>query len=284
MKSRLTLALFVPLIMYLLILLLTTNPQWVLTMFSIGLAYGSLSYLISIRRLFYLAEASPHIALFLFTISTLILGFYGLETLFLSVSIGTLVMIILGVKMSGLRDHDKNISLLIGLSASLNVLVLYFSIRFNPRGFSLSALFIGDPLLTTTRDVLATLAIAVLTSISITLTLREQLITSIDREFAKISNIKTWFYDSLAYTLLAVNTIGLIRVTGFILQHVLALMPPIAISMVKRDLWTSYLLTIVSTIYASLLSLNASLLIGVPPSGIIGLIYTAYIVITYMKR
>ncbi|MEM4586888.1 MAG: hypothetical protein QXZ39_04065, partial [Desulfurococcaceae archaeon] len=93
-----------------------------------------------------------------------------------------------------------------------------------------------------------------------------------------------WLYDSLAYATLAINTIGLLRITGFILQHVLALLPSVAISMIKKSLWESYLLTIVSTTYIALASLNVSILLGVPPSGIIGLAYIFYFIIIYLKR
>lgn len=284
MNTKLYLASILPLAMYSVILLKVTEPAWVITMLSIGLAYGSLSYLISIRKLFYLAEASPHIALFIFTLSTLTLGFYGLETLMLSIFIGVFIMTLLGLATSRTRDQDKNVSLIVGLSASFNVLTLYILIRSNPRGFSLTSIFIGDPLLSTTRETAVALTIALFTLVIITLTLREQLITSIDREFAKISKLKTWFYDSIAYAILAINTIGMLRITGFILQHVLALLPSVAISAIKRSLWESYVLTITSTVYITLLSLNASLLIGVPPPGIVGLAYIVYLVVIYMKR
>lgn len=284
MDKSLCLALIIPVAMYAAILTHLVEPTWVITMLSIGLAYGSLSYLISIRRLFYLAEASPHIALFTLTLTTIVTGFYGLESLLLSILIGIFIVATLGLTTSGAKDLDKNISILIGLSASLNVLTLYFLLKTNPRGFSFTTIFIGDPLLTTSSEAIITLTIALLTLIINTLTLREQLIVSIDREFAKISNLKTWLYDSLAYVILALNTIGLLRVTGFILQHVLALLPSVAISMIRRSLWESYVLTIVSTTYITLASLNISILLGIPPSGVIGLAYIAYFIVIYMKR
>lgn len=270
--------------MYTAVLLLLTDPKWVVTMVSLGLSFGSLSYLISIRRLFYLAESSPHIALFIFTLSTLIIGFYGLETLLLSISIGVFTIVILGVSTRKTKDQDKNVSLMIGLSASLNVLTLYVLMKSNFRGISLATIFIGDPLLTTTQETITSLTIALITLTTVTLTLREQLITSIDKDFAKVAKLRTWLYDSIAYATLALNTIGLLKITGFILQHVLALLPPIAISMMKRGLWESYLLTIISTAYIALLSLNASLILGIPPSGVIGLTYIIYIVAIRMKR
>lgn len=284
MNKTLYLVSILPLLIYIAILVLIVEHSWVITMLSIGLAYGSLSYLISIRKLYYLAEASPHIALFIFTLSIIITGFYGLESFLLSITIGIFTITLLGLTTGKTRDLDKSLSLLIGLSSSFNVLALYFLLKTNPRGLSFTTIFIGDPLLTTTREAYVSLAIALFTLMTTTVTLREQLIISIDRDFAKISSIKTWLYDSLAYATLAINTIGLLRITGFILQHVLALLPSVAISMIKKSLWESYLLTIVSTTYIALASLNVSILLGVPPSGIIGLAYIFYFIITYLKR
>lgn len=284
MNKTLYLVSILTLLIYIAILVLIVEHSWVITMLSIGLAYGSLSYLISIRKLYYLAEASPHIALFIFTLSIIITGFYGLESFLLSITIGIFTITLLGLTTGKTRDLDKSLSLLIGLSSSFNVLALYFLLKTNPRGLSFTTIFIGDPLLTTTREAYVSLAIALFTLMTTTVTLREQLIISIDRDFAKISSIKTWLYDSLAYATLAINTIGLLRITGFILQHVLALLPSVAISMIKKSLWESYLLTIVSTTYIALASLNVSILLGVPPSGIIGLAYIFYFIITYLKR
>uniref|UniRef100_A0A7C4D7H5 Metal ABC transporter permease n=1 Tax=Staphylothermus marinus TaxID=2280 RepID=A0A7C4D7H5_STAMA len=284
MNKTLYLVSILPLLIYIAILMLIVEHSWVITMLSIGLAYGSLSYLISIRKLYYLAEASPHIALFIFTLSIIITGFYGLESFLLSITIGIFTITLLGLTTGKTRDLDKSLSLLIGLSSSFNVLALYSLLKTNPRGLSFTTIFIGDPLLTTTREAYVSLAIALFTLTTITVTLREQLIISIDRDFAKISSIKTWLYDSLAYATLAINTIGLLRITGFILQHVLALLPSVAISMIKKSLWESYLLTIVSTTYIALASLNVSILLGVPPSGIIGLAYIVYFIIIYLKR
>lgn len=269
---------------YIALLTQMVKLAWILTMLSLGLTFGSLSVIIAARKLFFLSASSPHISLFTITLSLLITNRVDLTTTLLAVLIGIVIVDLTGLTISKGFDKDAIVGLTTGLTTSLTVLTLYLLASYKPFGFNIYSLMVGDPLLTTPLETAVTLIIAVLTVTTVTLTYREQVLISFDQDLAKTTGLKTWFYDVIAYTLIGVNSIGLMKTTGYILQHVLLLIPPSIILNLKKDMWSALFLSTILTTYISILSLHLSIIINIPPTGVMGLLFLTYYLLILKRR
>lgn len=268
---------------YIVLLSTFVKPTWVLTTVSLGLTFGFLSVIIASRKLFFLSAASPHISLFTITLALLASSKVDLTTMLLAVLIGVVIVDLTGLTVSKGFDQDATIGLVTGLTTSLTVLTIYFIATLKPFGFNIYSLMIGDPLLTTLEEALVALAIAIVTATVVSLTYREQVLISFDRESARIAGLNTWIYDVLAYTLIGVNSIGLMKITGYILLHVLLLIPPSTIQNLRKNMWETLIFSVISTLYISALSLHLSVLLNVPPTGVMGLLFFVYYIL-FMDR
>ncbi len=272
------------LVLYSIVLSITYNPVWVLILLSAGVVYGVLSNIVALRRLYFLAGASPHIALLAVILSIPTSRLLGGSELFYAFLYGLLLIYIAGYMIHRGVSVDTATALIVGATASLTVLTIYHVLVHYPIEFSLSALITGDPLLTTWFDVCVAVAIAVVTVSTITLTFHEQLSIGVDRESTILSGINTRIYDLIVYTLIAVGVVGLLKIVGYILEHVLVLLPPGIVLARARSAWDALLLSIMVTTTSSLLGLHLALLLNQSPPGLIGIILLILYIAVYLGR
>ncbi len=267
---------------YALTLSLAYNPLWVIVILAAGLIYGSLSNIVALRRLYFLAGASPHVALLAVTLAIPTSHLLGGDNVVYAFLYGLLLIYIAGYMIHRGVESDIATSLIVGVTASLTVIAIYYVLVNYPLEYSLSAIIMGDPLLTNWSDAYTAIVLAIITLSIVYLTYHEQLSLGIDRVSTMLSGIRIKVYDLITYTLIGLGVVGLLRITGYILEHVLLLLPPgIAIAR-ARSAWEAFILTIIVATASSLLGLHLALLINQAPSGLIGVLLLIFYVIAFI--
>jgi len=273
------------LIMYIIVLTHLINPLWVVVFTTTGLIYGSLGCIVAMRRLYYLAGASPHVALLAVTLAIPTYYALGGSINLYSIIYGLITIYIVGFLIYKGLDPDLSVSLMIGASTSLNIIALYMVLTRYSLQYSLTSLIIGDPLLADWSDILLLVVIAIITMTGTILTYNEQLSIGIDHVSTLLTGVNVKIYDLLAYTLLGLGVVGLLRITGYILEHVLLLIPPVIVVKASRSAREAFINSVILSLTASLTGLHLSLLFNLPPSSMIGIILLAiYVLVIVVKH
>ncbi|OYT61547.1 MAG: ABC transporter [Thermofilum sp. ex4484_15] len=269
-----------------LIFLMRMYLRWVLVMVAASVTYGTLSCLISVRKLYFLSAASSHGALLAVVAAiplSVTLGTIG--EYYWAILIGLALTYGVGYMISKGGDPDVSTAVFVSMEASASVVAMYLVLTRYSVFTDLWAIILGDPLLTTWPDVYYILTIATITALTIILTFREQVCIGLERDCATLSRINVGFYDWITYTLLGIATIALIRVVGFVLEHVLLLLPATIANSVCKSSGETLMLSVSVSLIASLTGLYLALLIDQSPSGITGLIlFFTYLITMLIRR
>ena len=265
---------------------LLLNPRWVAVVLSAALAYGFMSSIVAARRLYFLAGASAHSALLAAVLALPLAAFAGLlDEQAWAILVGLVLTYAVGYMIYRGVDPDTATAVFVAATASASVLAIYYVLTRFPLEVELWAIVVGDPLLASHREAWLALAIAALTALGVLLTYREQVYVGIDREFAQLSGIRVWAYDLLAFTLLALTTVGLIRVVGFVLEHVLLLLPSAIATHLSASSRGVLVISVSVSVLASLAGLYLAVLLNQSPAGVIGLLLLmVYLAVLFLRR
>jgi ABC-type Mn2+/Zn2+ transport system permease subunit len=86
-------------------------------------------------------------------------------------------------------------------------------------------------------------------------------------------------YDLAFYTVLGISTVAMLKVVGFVLQHVLILLPCAIAMKFARGSKGLIVYSVLISVIASIVGLTISLALNLSPSGVIGLVmFTFYLV------
>ncbi|KSW11390.1 hypothetical protein CF15_00550 [Pyrodictium occultum] len=249
-----------------------------------GLAFGLMSGLIAARRLFFLAGASPHSALLAAIGAVLLAGDLNARAYVVATPLAVVLIYVAGYMIFRGFDPDVATSVLVSFSASLSVVLVYYAEAVSS-GAEITAVVFGDPLLVTPFEAWMTVIVALLVLVLAALSYREQILIGIERDLARISGIPIWLYDLAFFTVMGLVVSVMVRVVGFVLEHVLMLLPGAAAAMSARSARDAILLSVVSSVTAAGLGLALSLLLGISPAGATGLVMlTIYIGLVLLAR
>ncbi len=282
MDHRIYYLLIIVLILYSILLSITYNSIWIIVLLSSGIIYGVIGVLVSLRKLYFLASASPHIALLAIALAIPTARLlYGSEQLY-GIIYGLIMIYIAGYMIHRGISSDQATAFLVGAVSSLTVITIYYILVHYPLEFNISSLIIGDPLLTSWSDASVSLLIALTTLAILLLTYHEQLSLGVDRESTMLMGINVKLYDLITYTVIGLGAIALLPIVGYILEHVLVLLPPTIALLRANNAREAVLLTILSSTTASLLGLHLGLLLDLAPTGLIGLILLVFYIIVFI--
>jgi len=242
-----------------------------LAVLAAGLAFGLLSALVAARRLFFLAGATPHAALLAALLAVLVAGGVSTHAYMLTILVTTALVYITGYMIFSGIEPDIATSVLVSLSASTSVILAYYA-KTSSSGADIATIVFGDPLLVRPWDAWMAVAISLATCILVVLSYKEQVYIGIERDLAKITGMPVWLYDLVFFTLIGVVVSAMVQVVGFVLEHVLILLPGAAASMYVRSAREAILLSVSSAIIAAGLGLVLSLVLGISPAGATGLV------------
>jgi len=266
--------------------MLIVNVKWTLIMVIAALTYGFLSPVIAARRLYFLASASPHSAMLAAVLAIPLARFIGvIDEYFYAIILGLFLTYIVGYLIYKGVDPDTATASFVAFTASASVLAIYYVLTSFPIEANIWAIIVGDPLLAGWNDVLYALIIASITITLVILTCREQICMGIDKDYVKLAGVNVKVYDWVLFTLLGLATVALIRIVGFVLEHVLILLPAAIATTVSESAKGAMYLSIISSLIASILGLHLAVFLGLAPAGMTGLtLLTLYLVAMLTKR
>ncbi|MEM1541846.1 MAG: metal ABC transporter permease [Ignisphaera sp.] len=260
--------------------------EWILAIILSATIYGSVSPLIAARRLYFLASEVSHIALFAVTISVALSRETPLNSEILwAIMVGLAIVYVVGYAIHKGFDPDMATSIVVSATASSSVVSMFAVLTRYRVEYSLWSIILGDPLLTTWRDIQILAAIGLVLLITALAIYRVTIYIGIDRDTVMLSVKNTHIYEFLFFTVLGVACIALMRIIGYIVEHVLLLLPALtAINSVEgsnRVLALSIYMSIVSGLLGLVLSywLNIA-----PASGIGFTALTMYMLSIALKR
>ncbi|MDM7274659.1 MAG: metal ABC transporter permease [Thermoprotei archaeon] len=257
------------------LMIITPKAYWflgygsVLALIGSALAFGSVSALVAARGLYFLAHVTPHSALLAvptaFLVSLWLGGGQGLIAALVTLALLLAAGYAIGRGVGG----DVAASLLASFTASSSAIVLYEAQK-RLGAASVSSLILGDPLLVGLSEGAIGLALG-LTVFLISLSIaREVFYIGLSRELAAVDGLKVEVYDYTLYTLIALTTVVMLGIVGFLVASVLILLPGAIASLFSRGSIETLLASIAVALAASALGLIGGLALNITPSGVIG--------------
>lgn len=251
------------------------DPRWIIVMVSAGLAFGALSPVVAARRNYFLASALPHSALVAALAGVPLSYSLGLNPSLWAILLSIpLIYIIMILEKAGV-DVEIATSVLVAATASLSVALIYLVLTSYPVSTSLWAYIIGDPLLATWNDTLITGVIALLVALALLPFMREHVMIGVDRDFAATSGLRLNLYDAVYYAALAIAGVGMMKTVGFVLEHVMILLPASIAVNTGRSGKEAASIALVSAVGSGITGLAVALYTPIPPSAGAGFVLLA---------
>jgi len=245
-----------------------------LALASSTITLGFLGVLVAARRLYFLAGEAPHAALLSALLAAVLYSTLGVRMEVSMLFTGILLIYGVGYPIFRGLDPDTVTAVFVSITASMSVILAYLVQSMLPPGFSVEAVVFGDPLLAGRADALLSALVMVLVALATLLTYREQVYVGFSREHAALTGMRLWVYDLVFFTMLGVGLSMLVKTVGFILEHVLILLPG-AIASQAPDSRKALAYALTAAYASSSLGLWLGYIANVSPSGATGLLLFA---------
>ncbi len=246
--------------------------KWVLAVTAAALGFSSVSVLVAVRRLYFLAAGLSHAALLAAVASIPLYALLGGSMDLWSLAVMIAVTMVFAILERRRVDPQVASAVFVSFTASLSVIVMYYVLINYPYTADLWAYILGDPLLANWRTIFLALALAGLSTAVTILTFWEHLCIGIDRDSVRLAGLKVDIYEYLLLVLLAIITAGLLRLVGFVLAHVYVLLPGAIATTVAGRASAIIPLAVGVAIASGLAGLAIAVIVNLAPSGVIGMI------------
>jgi len=144
---------------------------------------------------------------------------------------------------------------------------------------------IGDLLLLTYDDLLLLATITAIITVLTTIFLREFLYISFDIEGAEALGLNSKIYNYLMLMLASLSIVVETKTVGSIIVYAFMILPAAIASQAKIDITSIMIYSLLISIFVGLIGLTFSLILNLPPSGLIGLILSGiYISVSIFKK
>jgi ABC-type Mn2+/Zn2+ transport system permease subunit len=259
--------------------------EWVAVFILMALLYGFLSPSIAARKLFFLAIETPHASLFAIALGILIYRALTLLNEFAwAVIIGVILVNIVGHFISAGVDPDVATSVFVSFTAAGSVLAIYYILSRYSIQYNMWAVVLGDPLLVTQRDIIILAGITLAVVVFCILLHDINVYVGADPDHVKLSLRTLWLYDTAFYTILAISSIALLKLVGFILEHILLSLPAIIASNMTSSSKNAMLVSALSSINSSIIGLLIAVKLDIAPAASIGFIALVLYLASLVRR
>jgi len=232
-----------------------------------------------------LSAAMPHIALFSASLALAVTKAGQAQTIALATAINVSIALAYRQAVLAARNEDAVTSVTVGLATSSSVLVLYYLYKRARFSGEVAALIVGDPLLVSPASVAFTVVGCALVLLFVLPFWKEHMIVGLDRDYAKITGLRATLYDLAYYALLAASSTLFIRTVGYILLHVLLLMPGSIAVLASPTLSQVMQVSAALALTVAAASLFLGIHADVSPTGLIGvLLIVIYAVASAYRR
>ncbi|MCS7111183.1 MAG: metal ABC transporter permease [Ignisphaera sp.] len=262
--------------------LLSVPYKWFLTVFFSSVLYGALSPLISARRIYFLAAEAPHTSLLSITAGIILSNTFPiLDEFYWAILLSTFLLYLIGFAIRLGFDPDIVTSAAIALTASASVIAVAYVLSKYSIKYNLWSVILGDPLLTTAEDlyILACISLIVL---CITLYIfRINVYIGVDTDYMKLHGVRLNLYDAILFAIIGVASVALLKIVGFVLEHVLLLLPSIIAMNFVEGSNQVFATSILLAVIMSMVGLIVSIHLNIAPAGSIGLTAFLFYATTY---
>ncbi len=179
------------------------------------------------------------------------------------------------------ENVDVSVGIMFAFSMSLAVLFLAMIKEYASVAWGL---IIGDLLLLSQEDVLW-MSIAVLLILLLFLIFRRKMLFSIfDPEGAEAMGVNPYLYETLLYLLVGIGVVVIMKGVGAILVYALLIIPAAAGKRLSKGVLATGLFALLFSLLSGFGGIALSVLSGITPSALAGLIATFIYFLSYLKR
>ncbi|QOR94237.1 metal ABC transporter permease [Thermosphaera chiliense] len=260
------------------------DPRKIITYLMMGLTFSLTSIIVYYRKMEFLASSATHTSLLAVITGLMLESLTGVQFPVWSLLIGLFIIYLAGVLIRKGLDPNNTSAVIVASTSAFSVIGGYLLITLFPVSYNLNSLFLGDPLLLSSRDVLLVTLVTVVVSIIFVFSIYEILSLGIDEVSVKLLGLKTEVYDILTYTIIGLTSIGLLRVSGYILQHVLILLPAITASFYSNSGKELILYSITLSLFSCSIGFLLSLYFNLSPTGLTGVVLVVFMVHGILRR
>ncbi len=261
--------------------------RWLIVVSSASLAFSSISLLVYSRRLLFASASAPHAAFLAASLGLIASSLLGGSILAWTLFFGLLQIYGLGYMVFRGADPDDATSAMVSFASSAGALSLFYVLTRYSYGSDIASIIIGDPLLASRSLTYYSAILGIATVAASFLTVKEIVYIGVDPDDARLSGLRVWFYDMILFTLLALASVGLVTVVGFVMEHALLLLPgAIAVLVCRGGVVRSLVFSMVVGLTAGVVGLYIAVVSNLSPSAIIGLLLVAGYLVTlaYSRR
>lgn len=260
------------------------DPIRFLAYVSMGVALSAVSIVVYYKKAELLAAESVHIGLFTVTLGYIVEYLYDVPTLLIALFTGLLLIYFTNYVAHLGVPIEKASAVIVSFTSAMSVLAIHYALIYIPVRYSLPGIILGDPLLITRFEAITATCISIVVLLIVLLTVKELVNTSIDPISASLTGLRTRVYDLLAYTIIGLTAIGLLRLAGYVMEHVLLLLPAIVASLYSNSLREHVVNTILIGGSFSALGFALAKDLNTSPTGLTGLLIMILIIIRYLVK
>ncbi len=250
--------------------------RWVLAVIAAAVGFASISVLVAVRRVYFLAAGLSHASLVSAVLAIPLYMLSGVEGWVWATLLTVLMVVAFGFLFERGRDPERVSAVFVSFTASAAVLAMYYVLTSYPYTAELWAYVLGDPLLVTWRDLAPAVAGAVVALGYSILTYWEHVCIGVDRDTARLAGLRVKLYDVSLLAVLAATTVLLLRIVGFVLAHVFVLLPGVVAVTVSPRASMVPLTALTVALVSGVVGLAIGVALDVAPSGVIGLIMLTF--------
>ncbi|MEM4490349.1 MAG: metal ABC transporter permease [Desulfurococcaceae archaeon] len=263
---------------------LTYDPIKVTAFMLMGLVMSTISIIVYYRKLEFLTAESVHISLFAVTLSYILNFYFNLPIFIPAIMFGLLIIYLSLYMVHRGLGQEKASAVIVSSTSALSVISIYYVLTTIPAQYSLSSIMLGDPLLLTRSDSLLAIFFSVALFFVVMIFLKEIIETSIDPVSASLTGIRVRFYDLVTYTAIGLSSIVFLRLAGYVMEHVLMLLPAIASTFYSSSSREHVVNTLLLGVSASAAGFAASIYLNTAPTGLTGIIILITFIIGFTWR
>ncbi len=257
---------------------------WMAVSLLAGSMMGLASPVVVSRGLSFLIAEMTHAVVFAASGAAVLSSLLGYGDLWLFALSVVPLYLVAFLRRMGVRD-DVAIGVLGSLLTSLSLILLYVALTAFGQGARLWAYMLGDPLLTTWRDIEYIAVVGAASTVPLLAFFRDFVLAGFDPDYARLMGLRLALYDVALLTFVGLTAAVLIRVVGIFMVHVLLIVPGATALALSRTLSRVPAYSMGVALASMVGGMALATATGVAPSGLIGVVATSiYVAAIALRR
>lgn len=275
MESRLQVLLVIMLVFILsaLFYAFTGDPLKTTGLIGAGVLLSIVSYIVHLHRLEFLSAASTHFSLLAITVGYIVAYYTGFNMYITAAIVALGVIYSVPYLVNRGMQSDRATALIVGATSFLTVIAAYYAVtRLQGLRYDLASLMIGSALFLRSEDLFYMIPLTITLVLYVAVFFDDIVELSIDEKSFVAIGRNPGVYRYVIYTFLGLTTVGLLRIVGYITEHVLILLPSLVVTPLARGSRTHLLLSVLAGVLSVVAGYYISIQLDLALSGGIGIV------------